>query len=180
MSDLHARLCLEHERFLCAYARKISRSDAEAQALISDVWYILMQKADELLPIMEDSVRTRSYIGNVVLHQAQRMRRDTAVRSKYDELYRLMNLRESAVPAAGEEAERRMFARQFRQAVQKLPDPYREVVLMRYYEGLSGEEIAKKLGILPASVNQYAKRAREKLKAILLEDGIVEGGCDYE
>ena len=179
-SDLHARLSLEHEKFMYAYAWKLSRTDAEVQELISDTWYILLCKADELADIVADPVRTRSYIGRVMLYQSKRTQRDHAVRSKYEELYRRINADIGIEPAACEAVERRLRQQAFMQAVEKLPDKFREVILLRYYEGRSSEEIAKRLGISPASVNQYAKRAREKLKAILIRDGIVEMGDEHE
>ena len=178
--DLHERLSREHEKFMYAYARRLSRSDSEAQTIVSDAWYILLRKEDELETIINDPVRTRSYIARVILYQSKRITRDNAVRSKYEELYRQINTAIGTEPAAGEAAERRLRHREFVQAIEKLPDPFREVILMRYYEGKSSEEIAAQLGIAPGSVNQYAKRAREKLKAILIENQTIEEGDDYD
>ncbi|MBE5766012.1 MAG: sigma-70 family RNA polymerase sigma factor [Clostridiales bacterium] len=177
---LKMRIYQEHERFIYYYALKLSKTEDNAYMLVSNAWHFLMQKADELKTIMDDTVRMRSYIASVLHHQWQHMQRDMALKSKYDALYHQQNMASSVTPDAGEEAERRMRNQQVLQAVQKLPGNYRDVILMRYFEGRSTEEIAAHLGLSPASVNQYVKRARENLKTILIEDGVVEEGYDYE
>ena len=129
---------------------------------------------------MDDTVRMRSYIASVIHHQWQHMQRDMSIKRKYDDLYCRTNAEHAVTHSADEETERRIRRQQILQTVQKLPDKYRDVILMRYFEDRSTDEIAAHLGISSSSVNQYAKRAREKLKTILIEDGIVEEGYDYD
>ena len=53
------------------------------------------------------------------------------------------------------------------EVVRKLPDAYRETLLMRLVEGMSGNEIAERSGLTPASVrvnlHRGMKMLREKL-----------------
>ena len=53
------------------------------------------------------------------------------------------------------------------EVVRKLPDAYRETLLMRLVEGMSGAEIAERSGLTPASVrvnlHRGMKLLREKL-----------------
>ena len=58
-------------------------------------------------------------------------------------------------------------------AVQTLPEPYREVIYLHYYEGYSLKEIGTLLSIPAATVGTRLARGREKLKTIL-------GGDLYE
>ena len=51
--------------------------------------------------------------------------------------------------------------------VRQLPQPYRQVIFLRYYEGYQVKEIAGLLGKSPALVSTHLKRAREKLKTML-------------
>ena len=53
------------------------------------------------------------------------------------------------------------------EAVRKLPENYREVIHLYYYEGYSTKEIAKILQSRESTVRSNLKRGREKLKAIL-------------
>lgn len=52
-------------------------------------------------------------------------------------------------------------------AVMKLPRRLREVILLRYYQGLKINEIADALNIAHSSVSGRLKRGREKLKNLL-------------
>lgn len=53
------------------------------------------------------------------------------------------------------------------EAVRDLPENYREVIHLYYYEGYSTKEIAKLLQSRESTVRSNLKRGREKLKAIL-------------
>ena len=54
-------------------------------------------------------------------------------------------------------------------AVLSLPRKYREVVLLRYYEEFTLEEIAETLGIAPGTVSARLTRAKRKLRPMLEE-----------
>lgn len=58
-------------------------------------------------------------------------------------------------------------------AVQSLPEHYREVIYLYYYEGYDLKEIGKLLSIPSATAGTRLSRGREKLKTIL-------GGTTYE
>src|SRR5438128_1566408 len=48
--------------------------------------------------------------------------------------------------------------------VRKLPEAYRETLLMRLVEGMSGAEIAERSGLTPASVRVNLRRGRQLLR----------------
>ena len=56
--------------------------------------------------------------------------------------------------------------------VMALPQKYREVIFLRYYEGYEVKEIASLLGRSPALVSTHLKRAKDKLRVML-------GGTEY-
>ena len=60
-----------------------------------------------------------------------------------------------------------------RRALSQLPQEFREVLLLREFGGLSYAEIARVVGIETATVKTRIFRARKKLAAILLENGIL-------
>ena len=49
------------------------------------------------------------------------------------------------------------------QEIMKLPPKQREVILLYYYHGLTGKEIAKALGISGAAVSKRLKQAKNQL-----------------
>lgn len=55
-------------------------------------------------------------------------------------------------------------------AVAKLPEKYRIVIHLYYYEGYSVEEIAQMLSAKDSTVKSWMRRARMKLKEMLKED----------
>ena len=57
-----------------------------------------------------------------------------------------------------------------KEAVDKLKNPYREVVILFYYENLSTDKIAKITKTNIFTVRQQLSRARKQLKQVLKED----------
>jgi RNA polymerase sigma-70 factor (ECF subfamily) len=53
--------------------------------------------------------------------------------------------------------------------VDRLPEPYREAIILTEYEGRTQKELAEYLGISLSGAKSRVQRAREKLKIMLLE-----------
>jgi len=56
-----------------------------------------------------------------------------------------------------------------RRMVDSLPDEYRQALLLTEYEGLTQRELAERLGLSLSGAKSRVQRAREKLKAMLLD-----------
>ena len=56
-----------------------------------------------------------------------------------------------------------------RETVEELPEPYREALILTEYEGLSQAALADRSGISLSAAKSRVLRARERLKALLLE-----------
>lgn len=56
--------------------------------------------------------------------------------------------------------------------LKKLKVSYQEVLILQYYYDMSTKEIAEVLGKTEDNVRHLAKRAREKLRAIVEENGL--------
>jgi RNA polymerase sigma-70 factor, ECF subfamily len=63
-------------------------------------------------------------------------------------------------------------------AVSMLPAHLKELVVMRYYDGLSYEQISAVLAISPATINGRLTRAKRKMAKCLKRNGCAE--ADYE
>lgn len=61
-----------------------------------------------------------------------------------------------------------------RQAIEQLPASGKELVILRYYDGLSYEEISAVLGISRASINGRLTRAKRKIGKYLQRNGFLE------
>jgi RNA polymerase sigma-70 factor (ECF subfamily) len=63
-----------------------------------------------------------------------------------------------------QETEAREEVRRVRQAIQSLPQRYRQVIELAFFENLPYEEIARRLGMAEGTVKTQVSRARERLR----------------
>jgi RNA polymerase sigma-70 factor (ECF subfamily) len=85
----------------------------------------------------------------------------------FDEEERFVD-RESASPASLLEHDEE--SKLVRRAIDRLPDEFREIVVLRHLEGLSYKEIADVAHLAPGTVMSRLARARAKLKEFLRAD----------
>lgn len=55
----------------------------------------------------------------------------------------------------------------------KLPPKQRNVLLLKHFHGLSSKEVAKKMGLSEANVNKINYRAKQRLRILCEEEGIL-------
>jgi RNA polymerase sigma factor (sigma-70 family) len=67
-------------------------------------------------------------------------------------------------------AERTSLERQLDQALQQLPPLQAAALVLHYQDGMSCNEIAKKLGLSPKSVDKYLARAKATMRTLLWSD----------
>jgi RNA polymerase sigma-70 factor (ECF subfamily) len=77
-------------------------------------------------------------------------------------------------PTPDESAVRRELAERVRQALARLPDAEREVLILRNLEGLSNREVAEVLAVDPATCSRRYGRAVLRLRDVLLRSGFEE------
>ena len=65
-------------------------------------------------------------------------------------------------------------SQQINHAIERLPDKMKELVVMRYYDGLSYEQISSVLGISKASINGKLTRAKRKMASYLRKNSFPE------
>lgn len=75
-------------------------------------------------------------------------------------------------PLSREEKDRLMHL-----VVKDLEDPYRRIVMLKYFGGLSFDAIAAQLGMNPSTVRVYHKRALERLRRIPSLRGLFDQLC---
>jgi len=64
--------------------------------------------------------------------------------------------------------------RAIRRAIEQLPESAKDLVVLRYYDGLSYEQISSVLGISKASINGRLTRAKRKMADYLRRNGFPE------
>jgi RNA polymerase sigma-70 factor (ECF subfamily) len=58
--------------------------------------------------------------------------------------------------------------KRFQQAVESLADDDRDIILMRHFEQLSNQDVAKALGLTEAAASMRYLRALRRLRAVLI------------
>ena len=84
---------------------------------------------------------------------------------------RISDISDIEAPTPEESLEREEMRRAVREAVARLPEDKREIIVMREFSGMSYSDIAGALGIEEGTVKSRISRARTALAEILSEYG---------
>ena len=155
---------LEHAAWLRRLAEGLVRGEGDAEDLVQETWLAALRSP----PRAEGPAR--GWLGEV-LRNARRMRARAQGRRARREA-ELGSLTEPAAPSpellmARLEVQRRLASR-----VAALAEPQRSTILLRYFEGLSAAEIARRQGVPAGTVRWRLKTGLDRLRAALDgEDG---------
>ncbi|MET4700017.1 RNA polymerase sigma-70 factor (ECF subfamily) [Constrictibacter sp. MBR-5] len=164
--DVRRRLTEEIPR-LRRYARVLVRDPAYADDLVQDC----LTRAVARLDSYEPGTNLRAWLfvilRNVVINDYHRGRRGPA-------LTELSEAHASVSTAADQE--QRLMLDEVRQAVEKLPEEQRDIILLVPVEGLAYEEVAQILDIPIGTVRSRLSRARTALRDLLARGSAGERG----
>ena len=130
----------------------IARLDpADADDLMQDVFVIALEE----LPSLREEAAFGGWLAQIARHRAlDHLRKKSPVLG--------------AVPDMGADDPPRGEAEEALQAIRALPEAYRETLVLRLVEGMTGPEIAERTGLTPDSVrvnlHRGLKMLREKLE----------------
>ncbi len=145
---LHTRLC----RFICS--RIANGEDAE------DILQEVFIRMHANLGTIRELDKLESW-----LYQVAR----NSIIDYYRSPKRLVTLGD--FPVEDEHAEEdtaQMLAPALREAVESLPEPYREALILTDYQGLSQKQLAERLGISFSGAKSRVQRARAQVRDMLL------------
>ncbi len=153
-AELDADLILQHSGFIRSLARGLLRDES----LVDDVVQETLIKALEKGP--RNKVALPAWLRTVTRNIAYKTYRGTARRrAREEEAARPEGLSATVdIVARGEALEN------LTSSVMDLPESAREVVFLRYYEGLSHAEIGKQLGLASGAVRMRLHRAQKLLQ----------------
>ena len=80
----------------------------------------------------------------------------------------------SEQPGAAEQVDQRYELEVLADAVRALPDRCRQVVMLRYLDGLAYKEIAEQLGISPETVKVHMAKGMRRCAAFFADRGLLE------
>jgi RNA polymerase sigma factor (sigma-70 family) len=165
----YSRLVASYRSVICSIALTITRdieaSEEVAQEVFLAAWRDLarLRNPASLLPWLRQMARhkARDHIRSVVLRR----------RTQLSQIETERAIEEAIAPNSdhGEtllDAEARSV---LQAAIDELPEDSREVITLFYREGQSGEQVARLLGIREDAVKKRLSRARESLRAAMLD-----------
>lgn len=153
------QLVAEYHQAVYRYAYRLTGSVPDAEDLTQQVFLTAQEKLGQLRQI--ESVRGWLFaiLRNYFLKSCQKRRPIPAEN---------LQLNMDAIPAKIP-PEAQVDREQLQQAIDELPDNYRLVLTMFYYEGSSYREIAKRLELPIGTVMSRLARAKDRLRSKLFE-----------
>ncbi len=156
--DIHE--LLDHASWVRSLALRLARNEDEAEDLVQDAWVAALRSPPEA------GVSVRSWLATVLRNLNTSRHRSRQSRSRRE-------ARQAAAaepPDPAEVLERASLQARLVQEVLNLEEIYREVVLLRYFEGQSLQEVAATTGLASETVRKRLQRAVERLRRRLAED----------
>ncbi len=149
------QILLAHTQSLRAIARSLLRNEADVEDVLQETWLAALRaKPDDGRPL-------GGWLATVTRNLSLMRLRSRRRQAKHEPQAR----RPAEPDAPTEVAQRFETARLLAEAVAALDDPYRETVLLRYFENLTPAEIAHRTGVPAGTVRSRLKRALEQLRA---------------
>jgi RNA polymerase sigma-70 factor (ECF subfamily) len=165
------QLMRQNNQTLFRTARAILRDDAEAEDALQDAYL----RAYRSMDLFRGEAKLSTWLVRIVANEALARRRRHERRASIVPISAVQGGIENHAPARAEDrphdqAERRDIRRLLEQKIDRLPDGYREVFVLRALEELSVEETAANLGIPEATVRSRFFRARSLLREALSQE----------
>lgn len=154
---------LEHHAFVRALARRLLADEHAAEDVAQDTWAATIATPPSAI------ASVKGWLARATRNRAINARREHARRSRREASVARDELVEPTDVAERVELESRVV-----RAVLALREPYKSVVLGRYYEDLTTRELAQRQGVAESSVRSQETRALEMLRKDL--DHEFDGG----
>lgn len=151
---------------LMRYLRRLARSDHLAEELHQQTWLSVLEHIDKFDPNAPGG-GFKAWLFRIATNKA-----NDSWRARGREIAAhqgLGRITEDQVPAAGHQMESAEQATKLRQAMDRLPESQRQVLLLRYYSGLKFVEIAELLGCPLNTALGRMHKAMIKLRTLMGE-----------
>jgi len=146
---------LEHAGFLRGLVRGLVHDGGDADDVLQETWLFALERP----PAHRRNLR--AWLASIARNVVRRSRRDVQRRERRERIA----ARPEQVPSGDDAVARLEVLERLVRRVKGLEEPYRSVVLDRFFHGLSNREIAAREGILESTVRTRLQRALARLRA---------------
>jgi RNA polymerase sigma factor (sigma-70 family) len=150
---------LRHSAWLHALARTLV-GEADADDVVQETWVAAVARPPRVLGSL------RGWLGTVARNVVRKRVRDDARRRERE----LAASRRDPEPATDQVVARAARMRELVDRVLALDEPYRTTILLRFFEGVKPQEIARRVGASEEAVRQRLKRGLDRLREGLDRD----------
>lgn len=161
-----------YEKKMYAVAYKILNNREDAEDIVHDTFQALIENLDKIIEI--ECHKTWNFIVTIIKNKSFNLyhKKKKSSASAMEDYNMLPQLFSKTLENAIEEQELQQV---IVKAILTLPDNYRNVLYLHYYNELSFEEIAEVLEMSNSNVRQIAVRARKRLEEVLRKRGVAHG-----
>lgn len=159
-NDPISRLFLQHRHMLLSYIHALVRDANDAEDIFQEVGVRVMNKEEVPQNSREFAAWCRGIARNLVMHHWRSKQRSKVVAN--DRLLDALELAFQEAEPAAELSKQRSIA--LADCLRLLPDHSRDVINMRYFEGLTSVEIGERLERSSAAVRKMLSRVRAQLE----------------
>ena len=168
--DAADALVRRHTRPLMAYLRRLSGDSGVAEELHQATWLSALEHLGQFKPQpgLDPTAGFKPWLYRIATNKAHdHFRRGGRQRERQDRLSNDPSYRpvDNGAADAGGDLDRQEQAQRLREAVDGLPGPQRDVVLLRFYGGLKFVEIAEAVGCPLNTALGRMHKAINKLRA---------------
>ncbi len=156
---------------LRSIARNILGDDPQTHDCVSDAY---LQAWNAIPPLRPQ--RLSAWLGRLVRNNAIDRWRSSRAHKRDSEMTLLLEELDECIPSAhsvAQEVEARELAETLNAWLDTLPKEDRCLFLLRYWNGESLQELARKRGMKPGKLAQRMYRLRQSLKAVLEKEGVL-------
>jgi RNA polymerase sigma-70 factor (ECF subfamily) len=161
------RRCVACLDGLYAFAVSLSRDPSLAEDLVQETYVRALRAARR--PAPHEDVRPWLF---TILHNVWRNLRRGRIAERLETLPDGFEAAIAVRPQAEEALDRAAAVDRVERAIRELPDAYREVVMLRFGEGLSYQEIAAVLACPAGTVMSRLARARAQIRRVVVRAGL--------
>jgi len=165
--DAFERLVREYQQMIYALCRRLTGAHQSADDLAQETFikaYFALSRFDSRWPVYP---WLRKIAVNTSLNYLKARNRERPLPQD------ALPVRGADPPPAQDLPQARLeqaeFEEKFRKSVESLPEEQKSVFVLRFYDGLSYEEISRTLDVPHGTVMSRLNRARRKLKALLAD-----------
>ncbi len=165
-SDAFGELVRRYRRAAYSVALAVTGAHEDAEDAAQEAFLVALERLEDC----RDPGRFAAWLLTIVRNRSRNLRRRERLREGEPIPFGLS----SSDPGPGRRAERAELRRRLQEAVSRLSEIQREVILLHDLEGWKHREIADRMQMPPGTVRSHLHYARKEVRRILVSDGFPE------